>query len=493
PDPGQTPAERFRSMSARSPRVIFATIILVFISEGAVLGYSLVSYALPYITQDLHTTQGGWLITAYTLSGAVIAPLVGKLGDTYGKRRIMLYCLSIGLVGAILATWSPSMAVLIVGRILQGVVGPTMFMAYSLVRDVFPKAAVPIVTAITMTGTGVFAVGFPALLGWLLDGYGFRALFALDIVWIAALIPILRYAIPETDIRNRMRVDGFGALLITLGVGGVLAGISLGSGQWGWLDGRTVAAIAGGIVLLVVFGVYSRRVAEPVIDVRVFKTRPVLVALTTGCMATAVVSGYSIMSSLIGQTPIELGGDYGVGLTASAYAWVIVPQTLTTVVFGMVAGALAKKTGALVVMQIGLVFLIGSCLMVGFVVGTSHPLLLASGLLFGVGNGMSYGAIPTLALAGATRETRATTVSMVQTGTSIFGSIVPILMYVILNANANITDEAIAYSAHAFRLNAVFMVALLAIALVASLTVLRRTREQTLPLVEVDDPDPARA
>ncbi len=274
--------------------------------ELLAVSYMMISTALPAISMHYQTTQGAWLLTAFLLVGAMAAPLIGKLADMYGKRKMLLACVGISLVGSFLSAIASSYAMMIAGRCLAGLMVPTLFLSYSLIRDVFPKKTVALAVSIATSGMGLIAIAAPFLTGWLLDGYGFRSIFWFFVICLAVLGGLIQLTTPESNVRLRSRIDLVGAILLGGGIAGILIAVSFGP-SWGWTDGGTLAYLIGGIVLLIGWVVSAKMIAEPLIDLDVLGKRPVL--LTT--ISAGVVYGssglFTILLPMMVMTPALFG------------------------------------------------------------------------------------------------------------------------------------------------------------------------------------------
>ncbi len=159
-----------------TPRLALSLAALVLLLETLTISYLMISMAIPSIAAHYRTTQGAWLLTAFLLVGAITAPLVGKLADMYGKRRLLLACVTIAAVGAFICAVADSYAVMLVGRSVSGLLIPCLFLSYSLIRDVFPPKKVALAVSIATSGMGLIAIPAPFLTGWLIDHYGFRSI-----------------------------------------------------------------------------------------------------------------------------------------------------------------------------------------------------------------------------------------------------------------------------------------------------------------------------
>jgi len=469
-----------------SPSLVLSTIVMVMILEATALGYTIVTTALPAITTDFRTTQGGWLLSAFILAGAVVSPLAGKLADVYGKRRIMLCMLGLGLIGAVVATAAPTFEVLVIGRALQGTVIATMFLTYSLMRDVYPPRVLPLAASISTTGVGIFSIGMPFLVGWLLDTWGWRGLFAFDIVWILVLGPLLVLTTAESPVRVRSRVDYLGAALLGGGIAAVLSAVSFAR----TLPTTTTVVLAVvGIVLLALFVQVSLRRREPIVDLRVFTRRGILLAAVTAAAAYGATAVFASISPLIALTPRVAGTDYGLGLTAFGYSAISAPQALLIVVSGVVVGLVIGRTGGQRLMVLGLLLLAAG----GLLAALRHDTLaqmVAAALLVGLGTGFCYGSIPNLVVAATPADQQGSIASMVQVFQGSLASAAPVVLFAILAAAARPTPGgAYVYSSAAMQNGLYFMVGIAVVGAVLAMTVLRPRRSTSVE--PVAEPAPA--
>jgi MFS family permease len=470
--------ERPTTEAGWSPPLVLSTIVMIAILEATALGYTIVTTALPAITTEFRSTQGGWLLTAYILAGAVCSPLAGKLADVYGKRRIMLGALGVGLVGAVVATTAPTFEVLIVGRALQGVVISTMFLTYSLMRDVYPPKVLPLAASISTTGVGIFSVGMPFLVGWLLDTWGWRGLFGFDVLWILVLGPLLVLTTAESPVRVRSRVDYLGGALLAVGIAAVLGAVSLARTLPG---AATLGLLVVGVVLLAVFARLSLRRAEPLVDLRVFTRRPVLLAAVTAAAAYAATAVSASVAPILALTPQAAGGDYGLGLSAFGYSAVSAPQALMIVLGGLVVGTVIGRTGGLRLMTTGLVLLAAG----GVLMALFHESVLQMALaavVIGAGTGLCYGCIPNLVVAATPVDQQGSIASMVQVFQSSLASAAPVVLFVILAAGARPTPAGgFVYSNAVLQQGLWFMAGLALLGALLAVTVLRSRASESAP------------
>src|SRR3954466_8292582 len=203
------------------------------------LSQTLVIPALPEIGEDLHAdaTAVSWLLTAFLLSASIATPIVGKLGDIYGKGRVLTAVLLVFSVGAIVCALGRTIGVVIAGRVLQGVAGGVSPVAFGSGRDTFPGermgAGLGMVSAIFGIGGGI---GLP-LSGVIVDNLDTRWLFWSNLVALPSALPayLLLPPLPTPPLPSgrRPRIDWLGAALLSVALGAILVGVSEAD-EWGW-------------------------------------------------------------------------------------------------------------------------------------------------------------------------------------------------------------------------------------------------------------------
>ncbi|NQX34611.1 MFS transporter [Herbiconiux sp. VKM Ac-2851] len=369
------------------------TAIILFLSLGglsfAVL-QSLVAPALGTIGSDLGvaTTDASWVLTAYLLSASVLTPILGRLGDMVGKRRVIIVVLALLLVGTVLAALAPNLGVLIVARILQGAAGAVMPLSIGIVRDELPKERVSVTIGLLSAIFGIGAgVGIVAA-GPIVEALSWHWLFWLPAVLVAIALLGAIFGIPESPVRTPGRLDLVGTAILTVGLVGLLLAISEGE-KWGWGDGKTIGLLALGAVALVVFVLVELRVKEPLIDVRLFTHRGVWTAHVVALAFGFAMFGTFILVPTLLQLPSALG--YGFGLSVTEAGLYLLPTVVAMVISGVLAGILIRRVGPKIPMVLG-----GVSVTVAFVLpalghGETWQILL-SGILTGIGIGMALAA-----------------------------------------------------------------------------------------------------
>ncbi|MET7401416.1 MFS transporter [Dactylosporangium sp. NPDC005572] len=379
---------------ARSGRHANSTLVVLFLSLGglafAVL-QSLVAPALPIIARDLEASTGdiSWILTAYLLSASVLTPILGRLGDMVGKRKVMLVVLVLLAAGTLLAALAPNLTVLIVARALQGAAGAIMPLSIGIVRDELPRERVGVTVGLLSAIFGIGAgVGIVAA-GPIVDHLSWHWLFWFPLVIVAVALAGVYFGVPESPVRTPGRLDVVGAAILSVSLVALLLAISKGR-EWGWDSTETVGLLALGVVALIVFVVVELRVREPLVDIRLMALRGVwatnLVALIFGF---AMFGTFVLVPTLL-ELPAATG--YGFGKTVSEAGLFLLPTTLMMLVFGPLAGLLDRRFGPKVPMTLGAIAVTAAFALPAVGHGELWQILV-SGLLTGAGIGLAFAAM----------------------------------------------------------------------------------------------------
>lgn len=370
------------------------TLLVVYLSLGglafAVL-QSLVAPAMSTIAKDLNasTADISWILTAYLLSASVLTPILGRLGDMAGKRRVLIGVLAVLAAGTLLAALAPNLAVLIVARTLQGAAGAILPLSIGIVRDELPREKVAVtvglLSAIFGVGAGVGIVGA----GPIVEHLSWHWLFWLPLVLVVVALLGAIFGMPESPVRTPGRLDVPGAAILSVSLVSLLLAISKGQ-AWGWTDPKTAGLLLLGVVALAGFVLVELRVSEPLVDMRLMSIRGVwatdLVALILGF---AMFGTFLLVPTLL-QLPAATG--YGFGKSVSESGLFLLPTVLMMVVFGPIAGLLNRRYGPKVPMFLGVLAVVAAFTLPA----VSHGALwqvLASGVLTGAGIGLSFAAM----------------------------------------------------------------------------------------------------
>ncbi|MBY8856827.1 MFS transporter [Nocardia sp. CA2R105] len=431
-------------------RRVLGLLAVVLLGELAAFSYNLVATALPKIAEHYSTTQVSWTITVANLSAAVVTAIIGKLADLRGKRLLLLLTTGLAAAGSVLSAIAPNYDIFLVGRALQGLLYVTPALAYSLIRDVFPKRIIAFAVSVTLTGSGITFILAPFLAGWLIDSFGALSVFWFVAIYEAVCIVTVAIVMPESPLRIRVRLDWPAAIL--LGIGGAAVIFGLGQGpEWGWTSGRVIGLLVGGVVCFAAWLIWDSRFPDPLISLPLLRGRPMWTTLLLGAFVygtTAIVS--SIVPSML-QTPRSIGGGYGFGSSATEVAYFLSPLGAAMVIAGFVCGARAHRWGVRTPMIYGSVLLIVSS--AGLALWHTAPWQVAALLVvFGLGMGSTYGGLPNLVVQASPPEQQGIASTMALSGQNIGSVILIQIAFAALTTHVTRAQGGVFYTDHGYRL-----------------------------------------
>ncbi|MEV4538618.1 MFS transporter [Asanoa sp. NPDC049518] len=379
---------------AHAPARSATSLVFVLLGLGAgtfAILQSLISPVLPVIRQDLGTTQAGvsWVLIAWLLSASVATPILGRIADLIGKHRALLIVLGAIGVGSLVSALAPNLGVLIVGRIIQGLGGAIFPIVFGIIRDEYPAHRVPraigAMSSVIAVGGGLGTV----LAGPITAALGWRWLFGIPLVLVVAVATLAWKFVPASPVRGGGRVNWPAAALLAGWLVALLLPVSTGA-RWGWLSTPTLGLFVVAAIAFAAWVVVETRSANPMIDMRMMRHRPVwttnLVALLFGAAMFSVIT---FLPQFV-QTPSRAG--YGFGSSVTVAGFLILPMLVTMAVGGMVSGPVHRVVGFRAQLAYGSVFLAAGA--IGFALLNNAPwqVSLAAGV-FGLGLGLAYAAM----------------------------------------------------------------------------------------------------
>ena len=376
--------------------------VLVVAGIAFALQQTLVIPALPALQRDLHTSTAWatWLLTAFLLSASVLTPLLGKLGDQYGKERLLVISLSIFLLGSIGGIFAWNVGSLIACRVIQGAGGAVFPLSFAIIKDEFPQERMG--TAIGIVSS-VFAIGGSlglVLSGVIVDYASWRWLFIIGAIGVAAAIVLVHLFVPESPIKTPSRLDIPGALLLSGSLIALLVALTEGE-NWGWSSGPVLALLAAFVALGATWVIVELRVPEPMVDMRMLTHRPVL--LTN---VIALVTGFAMLGSFVlipnfvqapGDLPDSVARlvDYGFGASASRTGLYLLPGALMGLLGGPLAGRLGKQFGWKLPLLVGMA--VAGIGIASFAIWHDHPWQIVLGnVALGFGVVLAFAAMATI-------------------------------------------------------------------------------------------------
>jgi MFS family permease len=382
--------------STRNPNPLVAVAVLCVGGLTAALTQTLVipiQGDLPHLL-DTSAANAAWVVTITLLAGAVAMPIAGRLADLFGKKRVMVASAALLVVGSALVALSSTLVPVLAGRALQGLAMGFIPVGISMIREIVPpQMAGSAVAAMSATlGVGG-AIGLP-LSAWIVEVGDWHALFWVSTALAAAIAVLTAVAIPHVHDAQPGRFDVVGALGLAAGLVSLLVGVSKAT-TWGWGDARTLGAIVVGVVVLLVWGAFEMRQADPLVDLRATAKLPVLM---TNVAAVAVGFGMMAQSIVVPQLlQLPEATGYGLGQSILAAGLWMAPGGLMMMLFAPISGRLISTIGARITLMIGATVLGGGYLVAYFLMDAPWQLLLASCILC-AGVGIGYAAMPTLIL-----------------------------------------------------------------------------------------------
>jgi EmrB/QacA subfamily drug resistance transporter len=325
------------------PGITFAVLALGGVSYS--LLQSLVAPALPDIQHALHTSEESvsWVLTSYLLSASVATPLIGRLGDMYGKERLLMVVLALLSVGTLLSAFATSLPLMLAGRIVQGAAGGIFPLAFGIIRDEFPRdrvaARIGLMSALLGVGGGAGVV----LAGPIADNLSYHYLFWLPLIPIVVATAATHFFVPESPVKVPGRVNWLAATSMSIGLTLVLVAVSE-TANWHWRSAKTLGCIAAGLVVLMLWVRSESRSEQPLVDMTMMRIRGVW---TTNVVA--LLLGFGMYASFILlpqyiETPASTG--YGFGASVTEAGLFMLPSTVTMLLTGSQTGRLERLFGS---------------------------------------------------------------------------------------------------------------------------------------------------
>ncbi|MFE9623450.1 MFS transporter [Streptomyces sp. NPDC006527] len=475
PDPAWRPRAMTHTPTERpAPRANGAVVpVLAFAGIVVAVMQTLLVPVIKDLPQLLDTAPGDatWVLTSTLLSGAVATPIMGRLGDLYGKRRMLVTSLAVMVAGALLSAVTSDLLTMIAGRTLQGFAMGAIPLGIGLMRDMLPPEKLGSAMALMSSSIGVgggLALPAAALVAqhadWHALFYGAAGLGALAIA-------LTLLVVPESPARARGSFDLPGALGLSAGLVLFLLPITKG-GDWGWTSGTTLGLFAAAAVVLVLWGVMELRLKAPLVDLRTTARREVLLTNLASIMVGVSFYVVSLVLPQLLQLPTATG--YGLGQSMVAAGLIVAPLGLTMMFTAPVYARLSARYGPKVTLILGLlVIAIGYGAGLGLMSAAWQSLVIA--VVLGAGIGLAYSSLPALIVgavpASETGAANGLNTLMRSIGTSVSSAVIGMVL-----ANTAHTVNGVAVpTMHGFRVSFLIATAAVAVGLLLALFLPGRT------------------
>ncbi|MFN2471494.1 MAG: MFS transporter [Gaiellaceae bacterium] len=430
---------------------------------------------------DTSTAWATWVLTAFLVSGAVLTPILGRLGDQYGKARLLTVSLGLFVLGCLGASAAWSIWSLIAFRVVAGAGAALFPLSFAIIRDEFPpeqvKVGIGLLSAVFGVGGGFGIV----LSGVIVDHVSWRFLFLFGSIPVAIALVLVRRYVPESPVRERSRVDVPGALLLSGALVAVMVALTEGE-SWGWASARIVGLAAAAAALFALWGLVEHRSRSPMVDLRMLAHRPVL--LTN---VTTVIAGFALFGCFVlVPTFVEASGSHGYGFGASATeaGLYLLPSSIALLFAGPAAGLVGRRVGSKWPLVAGMVLISVAATLLATTHDRPWQVAAATGAL-GAGVGLGFAAMAAL-VAENVRPTETGVATGINTVVRMIGAVVGgQIAAALLTARTIGTSAVPAESAFttAFALSAVAAL----FAAVVALAIARRPAVRRLEPLELAD------
>jgi len=368
-----------------------------------ILGLAALSFALAQTTlipalaelmDEFHTDATGiaWVLTGYLISAAIFTPIFGRLGDMFGKRRLLVIALFTFAAGSAVSALGDSVAVIVAGRVLQGVGGGIFPLCFGIIRDEFPpekvSASIGLMSATLGIGGGVGLI----IGGLIVDHASYHWIFWLGggMAVIAAIAAML--FVPESPNRMPARIDYRGAAVLAVGLSVPMYAISEAN-NWGWGSFKTISLILAGAIVIAFWTWLEKHTDEPLADIAMLiKPTVAMTNIATILIGFGMFASYVLIPQLV-EAPTDTG--YGFNYSATQAGLVMLPAALMMLFAGPLSGRLGARFGNKLPLALGGLASGIGLVGLGLDHGSALPIVLWN-IVSSIGVGLAYAAMPNL-------------------------------------------------------------------------------------------------
>ncbi|GII98933.1 MFS transporter [Sediminihabitans luteus] len=408
-------------------------VVVAVLAAGGIVASMMQTLVVPIVgelPQLLHSTAANtsWVIIVTLLVAAVATPAVGRLGDLYGKKRMLLLSVLPLVLGSVVCALSDSLVPMIVGRGLQGLGVGLIPLGISLLRDVMPAEKLGSSIALISASLGIGgALGLPVAAA-VAEHSNWHVLFWGSAV-LAAVVGVLVWAlIPDAPTTATGTFDGVGAVGLGLGLVALLLGVSKGA-DWGWGSPTTVGLLVAAPVVLVVWGWWELRIDSPLVDLRVTARRQVLLTNAASVVLGFAMYAQSLITPQLLQLPTETG--YGLGQSLQATGLWMAPAGLVMMALSPVGAKISAARGPRFTLALGAFVIALGYGSAQLLMGTPAGLLAVS-CICSTGVAFAYGAMPALIMGAVPQSETASANSfntlMRSVGTSVAAAVIGVVL-----------------------------------------------------------------
>lgn len=404
--------------------------VLAFAGIIAAIMQTLVIPLVGDLPRLLNTTpsNASWVVTATLLAGAVFTPVSGRLGDLYGKRRMLLVSTVPLILGSVVCAVATSVLPMIIGRGLQGMGMGVVSLGISLMRDVMPAEKLGSAVALLSASLGIGAAFGLPVASAVAEYSNWRVLFWAAAVLAALIAVAIALVVPDSPVKTPGRFDGVGAVGLGIGLVSLLLAVSKGA-SWGWGSATILGLFATTVVVLAAWGWWELRSADPLVDLRVTARPRVLLTNAASLVIGFAMYSTSLIVPQLLQLPTSTG--YGLGQSMMAMGLWMAPSGLMMMLISPVGAKLSAIRGPKVTLVVGSLVIALGYGVITVLMGSTWGLLAAVCIVNG-GVGLAYGAMPALIMSAVPLSETASANSfntvMRSIGTSVSAAVIGLVL-----------------------------------------------------------------
>lgn len=335
-----------------------------------------------------------WMVTATLLSGAVLTPVLGRAGDMYGKRRVLMAALGLMTAGSVLCALTSDIAVLIAARTLSGAAAAVVPLSISILRDELPPERRGSAVALMSSTVGIgAALGLP-LAAVIVQYANWHTMFWVTGALGATGVTLVWWAVRESPVREPGRFDVPGTIGLATGLVCLLLGVSQG-GQWGWGSARVVGLFAAAVAVLALWSWQQLRTERPLVDLRLVGQPRVGLSHVAALLAGFAFYANTLVTAQLVQAPAATG--YGLGLSIVATGLCLLPSGIVMLLLSPVSARISAARGPRITLALG-----AAVIAAGYAVRIADSrelwMIIAGATVVAIGTTLAYSALPTLIL-----------------------------------------------------------------------------------------------
>lgn len=372
-----------------------------------------------------------WVNVIYLLMTAAFVPVIGKLGDLFGHKRLLLITVSLVAVGSFIVAFAPNFGVLLLGRALQAPLGAFLPLEFAIVRNRNPESSGRSVGKLVgaLTLGGALGAMFSGVLLSMVDDL--TVVLLVPAFFMLACIPVVAWLVPETTTRSAGTVDWLGATLLTTSLLSTLLGVA-NAKTWGWASFPTLGSITFGLVLLAAWIRVEKKVAYPLVDLHVLTKTGIGLPILAGALFGAQLFGSQTAGSLFIMTPPDTHG-FGLGLSSSSVGMLFLVLALATFLGSTLGDRIARR------LTPGTTIIAGSLLATtsyAGMIGLSSSLLPFAALMAigAFGNGLILGVLPAIVVQKSPHDSVAIASALYNTSRTTAGSVAGAVFALVMSA-----------------------------------------------------------